>query len=349
MKSLFVSVVGQNDNIGDSVLRRGLITSVHRPPIQLHAYIGANSDDYVQNVGLGAQDVVYRDRAQWLSSMRLNRGRGVTSFLANAGEIAQVRGMRHLGAAQLRALASVRMRGGALLQSGVGVRHVERSGAGKMSALRFFDVVTWRDADSRAHAGVGEVSPDWAISTSARSSVEIDPEPRSRIAISLRGDRPAPSQSWIDAIRRFAEERRLTPIIVVQVRRDSQRAEELAARLSAELVPWQPGVPHAAQERIVRREFRRSLYVVSDRLHALVIGATEGAGPLGAPPAMSPKLRRTLDPIGVVDFLTGYDELSYVGISEPAAIAGRVLQIVEQAHRRLDDLSDVMVRQIVER
>jgi hypothetical protein len=109
----------------------------------------------------------------------------------------------------------------------------------------------------------------------------------------MRGDRVAPSDAWIKQVQRLADEQAARVVVVVQVRRDRERARELAAALDALLVDWEPDTSHRDQEAIVRAAYRRCSAVVSDRIHALIIGWTEGATPLGSAPAGSLKIART--------------------------------------------------------
>lgn len=315
MRSLFVSVIGQDDNIGDSVLRRAMIDALRRDDIQMHLLVGHASEGYISGLRVRPRDVIYRDRNAWLKSMKVRRGRGRTSFLANAGEIVRLRGPLHLGQDQLYALAAVRSHHGALLQAGAGIRNLESPRKlAQWSALRFFDHVAWRDASSRDFAGVGIVIPDWGFLSDDPLSDEraLDPEGTSRdvLAVTLRGDRIAASGEWIDAVRRFADRHCLRIETFVQVARDQEMSERLAHRLDAvEACSWTTE-DHAVQEHEVRQVFRRSAAVISDRLHALVIGATEGAYPLGVPTGDPGKLIRTLEPAKFTNFIDSPSALS---------------------------------------
>ncbi len=117
----------------------------------------------------------------------------------------------------------------------------------------------------------------------------------------MRGDRPAPSDAFIRSVRDVSNELGLRPVVVNQVVRDLARSRELATSLDAEfLEPWEGG-PHAEFEARIRDVYARSAVVVSDRLHALVLGFTEGAVPVGATQGSSEKLDRTFAGAGIAD------------------------------------------------
>lgn len=298
MKNLFVEVIGQHDNVGDSMLRRGMLDSIRHPAIQLHVQVGGTPDGYVSGLGLGDADVIYRSRREWSEAIGAGRSHGSASFLANAGEVIRVRGPRYLRPKLLAKLASLRQRGGALLHTGVGVRDLDtRAWLAKTSALRFFDLVTWRDAASRDYAGIGEVQPDWGFATDGVTSKPHD-KSRDILAVSIRGDRARPDDAWQSAVRELANGLNLRIVTFSQVARDTPLAEELGRTLDADDVVTWTSEDHATQEERVRALFRRSACVVSDRLHGLILGATEGAYPVGMPPLPNAKSLRTLAPVG---------------------------------------------------
>lgn len=348
MKSLFVEVIGQHDNVGDSLLRRGMLDSIRHPKVELHVQVGP-LDDYVTGLGLRDEDVIYRDRARWVAALGEDRGLGRSSFLANAGEAIAVRGPRYLRPRVLRQLVSLRRRGGALLHTGVGVRDLEtRRWLAKMSALRYFDLVTWRDAPSRDYAGIGEVQPDWGFATGP-STIESD-SGRDVLAVSVRGDREGPSDEWIAAVRELAGGLGLRIVTFSQVVRDSELAAELGRRLDADDVILWGSTNHAMQEARVRALFRQSTGVISDRVHGLIVGATEGAYPIGLPPRPNPKSQRTLAPVGfplhvpAIQGLTA--SIDQLGESD---LLGAAARATETARRKLSSRAAQIVDHVLSR
>lgn len=309
MKSVFVSVVGQDDNIGDSILRRGLLNALREDGVQLHVHIGDVGCGYVSGLDIRPDDVVYRSRHEWRDSMRMRRANVPTSYVGNAGEILRMKGPRQFGKADLLGFASIRARGGSLISTGLGIRTFDTaSNVARVNAFRAFDLVTWRDRLSRDHADIGEVRPDWGFACD-RESEQVDS--RDVLAVSVRGDRPLPAQAWFDAVRRVAVAADLRVVTFAQVARDDERAVELSESLgSAEAVRWSTN-SHRQQERLVRELFGRAAGVISDRLHALIVGATEGAYPIGLPPEPNQKSQRTLAPADFahyVEDLTALDQ-----------------------------------------
>ncbi|MCI2956075.1 hypothetical protein MN032_00075 [Agromyces atrinae] len=349
MKSLFLSVIGQDDNIGDSALRRGLISGLRSPDIQLHLYVGGNSSGYVTGLGVSPADVLYTERSEWLASMRVNRGRGNSSYSSNAGEVSTMTGPRYLGRDQLASLLKVRSNGGALVHTGVGIRSPYTSSRiAKWSALRWFDIVTWRDEVSRDYAGVGAVAPDWGFNTDAGGTTDDSVGERSTIVVSLRGDREYPSPEWFTAVKTIIAHYGVQPVILVQVKRDGERAVEIASELgsAARVVPWESD-DHHTQEEVARHVYRDAIAVVSDRLHALILGATEGAYPLGFPPSDPRKLTRTLAPARFEYFEPSVAGLEVEALPTTAQMLDDVIARTRQARAELEELS-MRIRRCVE-
>jgi len=346
MPKVFVPVVGQDDNLGDSVLRRGLLRALRNSGAEMHVYVGTNSSDYCSALGLHPSDVLYSEWDKWFRALRQAAWRERhTSVALNAGESRVQKNHSYIGLRYLLAIALVRLRRGAAIQTGVGLRLPIANGPQLARfALRLASLVTWRDPESMAAMRVGTVAPDWGF-----YAQEVQPsvpgEARPYLAISLRGDRPAPSDDWIAAVHGLAEQEGLIPLLVVQVKRDADRAEELRERLgpAAQVDLWATGT-HEDREREVRDIYRHSRAVVSDRLHVLILAMTEGAAPIGFTPGAVEKVQRTLRPVG-------YDTscFSVVG-ADPADIVPRlraliapvekVLSDAQSAHDRLEKLGN---------
>lgn len=302
VQSVFVSVIGQEDNLGDSVLRRGMLEALRTEGLQLHVLVGSNSDGYIRAAGLSDGDVVYRSRADWLDSFVRTRPTKAT-FVLNAGESQVHQHRLYLGGRQAAALVVARLRGAAIIQTGVGLRGAD---IGKLTGpplvLRTCNLVTWRDKKSRDFARIGTVSPDWAFAlgapTTAPSWTNLTGN-RNYMAVTMRGDRPSPTTAWYLGVQRSAELLGLTPVVVTQVRRDSSRSTEIAKKLGGGAIAMEwSGDDHARQETVVRDIYRSSRVVLSDRLHALIIGATEGAVPVGYTVGSPEKVDRTLEAAG---------------------------------------------------
>ncbi|MBM4496697.1 hypothetical protein GS426_16745 [Rhodococcus hoagii] len=79
-------------------------------------------------------------------------------------------------------------------------------------------------------------------------------------------------------------------LVFTQVRRDNARGEELARLLGCKFEAWPEDVTHTEQEARVRALMRSARAVVSDRIHALIMGTTEGALPIGLIPSDDSKV-----------------------------------------------------------
>ena len=298
MRNIFVSVTGQDDNLGDSVLRREMLKRLRGRDVRLHLHTGDNTAGYLENVVDYTVDSTYRSRKVWYTKMVACKPSSVDIVL-NPGERNLMRGQSYLGRYQGALFGNLVARGAQLIQTGVGIRNPgETSGMESYAVLKKFRLVAWRDSLSRDAAAIGRVCPDWALSYASQRPNFVPKTNRKFLAIALRGDRPAPAAEWIKQVELVCQHTNLTPIVVVQVKRDHEVANQIAEALSCEITrPWIDS-DHAEQEKIVREVYAKSAAVVSDRLHALIFGITEGAIPIAWSPNSTEKCVRTLASAG---------------------------------------------------
>jgi polysaccharide pyruvyl transferase WcaK-like protein len=315
-KAIFVNPAGQRDNLGDSVLRRPYLDAL-RSAGTLHVLIGSDLD-FASGLGLRDSDVAYVSRLKWLisaaSAILVERA----AFAVNAGEVVGTRPERRRASWQsaLSGLAAVRR--APVIMAGLSLRPGTEVAETRLPSLaRRAAVVVWRDQWSRDAVGVGVVAPDWAFAEGSESPNE---ETRTILAVSMRGDRPAPTAAWIQDLVAFAGDENCEVVVVVQVRRDAQRATELSESLNARVIEWPDDANHAAQEAALRAVYSQARFVVSDRIHALILGVTEGAIPVGLPTDGSQKITRTFSPVtelpvGPIDGMSTGDRLRILASS----------------------------------
>lgn len=351
---VLASAVGQHDNVGDTVLRRAYLDTL-RPLGRLHVLVGDKPDGYVRGLAPREGDVLHREPSSWRRAVSSALLRGaVYAFDSGETELRAPYGQRYLRLAPL--LLANRLRGGAAVQAGVGVREPRAWRVPIASVLRLCDVVAWRDAYTRDLMGVGTVAPDWAfaLGTPSAELVADDGTDRPLLALGVRLDTPTRrlelDDAWVARLRELADALGLRPVVVVPVARDTAPAERLAARLGAECVGFTDG-DHVRQEERLRDVYRRSRLVLGDRLHAVVMGATEGALPVGLtrparPQAPPDKVARTLEAAGITGTCVPRDLADVMATRSAlvAALARRaeVMDAVVTARERLDQLADEM-------
>lgn len=301
--TVLASAVGQYDNVGDTVLRRGYLDHL-RSLGPLTVFVGDKTDDYLSGLGLQPGDQPVRDPQTWRRavSRHLLAGRGVYAFDTGETEVRRPFAVRYLRLAPL--LLVHRLRGGTAVLTGVGVREPRPWRPVISAVLRLCRVVTWRDGPSRHLMGIGTVTPDWAFALGADAETLRDAEaPRPLLALSVRqglshAARERPDDAWVETVRDLAATLGLRPVVVAQIERDGDLARDLAARLDCDAVTWLDD-DHARQEARLRETYRRSALVLSDRLHAVVIAATEGAVPVALSSGPMDKTTRTLAGAGI--------------------------------------------------
>ncbi|PPF69414.1 hypothetical protein C5C18_04455 [Rathayibacter tritici] len=291
---IFVNPSGQKENLGDSVLRRAYLDAL-RDRGQLHVYAGTHSA-YISGLGLVAEDIVYHSRSSWLrAALAAGPRDSRMGFALNAGEWVLDRRFLINSTWQTALLTRSRLGGGRPVALGIALRRDQGALARRWfrRMLALTGTTSWRDPDSRDDLGVGTLAPDWAFALGSAAERFLPADRRRTIAVTLRGDRPAPGPIWLGTVRALARSLDATVVVVNQMQEDEQRCAELARDLDGTVLDWDASVSHADHEERVRALYRDCAAVVSDRIHALILGMTEGAVPLGFTTGDPEKVRRT--------------------------------------------------------
>lgn len=294
---LFVIGTGQDDNIGDVVLRRELFDHV-RSIGRLHIFVGDASPDFIEALRLGHGDVVYQSYREWTLAAWRQLTRNRVWYIEKPGQLKLDRQtlLRQIKALPL--VLAIRLRRGQVLRLGIAVHTPDSEYLRYMRPLlKLSTSAYWRDTMTRSAFGFGLTSPDWAFAHSSTDD-QLQLERRPNIAVSYRADRTPPSDVILEAIRRVARANGRRLVVVTQVRRDDAQSAYIASRLDAEHVDWPDTRSATAHEHIVREAYRESALVISDRLHALIIGMTEGAAPFCVSDRGESKVERHLDAAG---------------------------------------------------
>ncbi|MBN0974523.1 MULTISPECIES: polysaccharide pyruvyl transferase family protein [unclassified Gordonia (in: high G+C Gram-positive bacteria)] len=310
---------GQEDNIGDVALRRSLYHALESQSDELvHIYVGRSSDSFVESLELGEKVWLYRSKAAWLQA--LIRSEKSPTIIFDPGEMRLDESLvSQLALLPFQAFSC--LRGGRSVKLGISVRTDLASSPAARGVFRvstrLASSVVWRDVTSARSFGGGTVGCDWAFAESDPSLWREDEDgSRTIFAVCARNDRPLWSPLTVDAIADFCATHGLRPVVFVQVRRDNERAKALAGMLGADLVDWPEDVGHREQEATVRELMRHSVAVAGDRLHALIIGAGQGAVPIGLTDKNDSKISGHLDAIGLFGFSRVTSELTKRDLQE---------------------------------
>ncbi|MCI1019191.1 polysaccharide pyruvyl transferase family protein [Microbacterium sp. C5A9] len=292
-------ITGQDDNIGDSLLRRPYARAfAERAPLAV--WVREASDDFITGLRLDEHATVDRSWSRWYgrSFAAALRGRALVGI--NAGEMrVSARGALKL-LALLPLLATTRARRGRAVWIGAEVPRTSRRLRGIYRiASRATSPLSWRESESREQMGRGAVTADWAFSEGTTSSEWTPRADRDLLAVVLRGDRDFPAEQWWRWVRQTADQLSLTPTVVVQVRRDSAHAQRAAREYGFDVVEWPEDTVHWDQETVVRAAYSRALVTIGDRLHGLVVAATEGSVPLGWVTSSTGKTGRHFRTVGL--------------------------------------------------
>lgn len=328
---VFVAIAGQDDNLGDSVLRRGLLDTL-APLGHLHIFVGTASQDYLSAFDLPFRYKLYRRRSSWYAAMTRAALRGPVVYGFNAGEIQVVWRTALHYVLQIPIVALVRARGGYMLHGGFGVRSKRPIMSLAMwPVLRMANRVFWRDQKSRDWMRIGDIAPDWAF---LYGEPEKSLGTRDSVLLSLRGSNPEPGEAYLKAVGDFARQMGRTIKVVSQVSRDDDLALKLASYFSSPRPVLTVGHSHRTLEAAVRETYRRSQYVISDRLHVLILAATEGSIPVLFTPQHDDKLLRTMTAAGFAFEAFKYDHRIMI------AKSGRLENAACDAQSRLGSLQE---------
>ncbi|MET4157282.1 polysaccharide pyruvyl transferase family protein [Agromyces sp. PvR057] len=296
--SVFIVLVGGYGNIGDAVIRRRSLEAF-RGLGPVHAYVGNAPADWIDQIGLDALNDTIYDASQsrrWVRNMASNRGRKV--LVLDPGEVLLTKRQlpKELGFLAMTILA--RASGAEVLRMPRAVRSPSPMVTSvHRLACRFSNLVLWREKASLDLIGRGTLVADIAF-TEPVDEKEFD---RGLMVVSMRGPRQFPNTAWFEGVLLAAAQLRLQLVVVSQVREDEIRGEQIARRLpGAVFQPWGER-SDAGQERFVRTLYDRASLVVSDRLHALILGLLHGAGVAEVVPQPSGKAASHFATIGDED------------------------------------------------
>lgn len=300
---MFAHLSGQDDNLGDSALRLAYLEALRGPGRHVHVYLGEATSDFTAGFAASPDVTFHSNRAEWIEAESAT-SRPVHAF--NAGEINPRTG--HFPVPRRAAeCARVLDAGGALIFAGIGIKNADKlQNVTFDPVMREASVMSWRDRGSRDGAGFGDFAPDWAYSEGAAAEEWSPASERHLLAVTMRFDREWPGEEWVAEVRAFATATQTRIVTVAQVARDAPRAVRLARALGGEyLTP--ASMRHDVLDDYVRAVYRQSLAVVSDRAHGLIIGATEGAYPIGS--GSDPhKISRLLAAVGLGDLVGRYEQ-----------------------------------------
>lgn len=284
MTNIYFWCTGQDENIGDVLLRRRMLRTLRLHGV-VHAYVGPRaSDGFIESlIGNDERVVLHRAFLPFVRSATASVMRRSGVLVFNPGEI-RCSGWyaKHHGLLLPTQLVA-RLRGVPIIRAGVGTRNDHWFWKIPLVlSVRLSTLNIWRDEFSRSVFGQGTVMPDWGFDERLDGVPAAGAlPPRTLLAVSLRGDRPPQSDEWVNGVRATAQRLGLRLVALSQVKRDTEMNRQLSVRLGCDLVDWPTDVSHREQERAVRDVYQRSALVLSDRLHGLIMGISEGALPVG--------------------------------------------------------------------
>ena len=344
-RTIFCSVAAQHDNLGDIEIRRNALRWFVESGAPIVIYTGKMPAEYI-----GAFDL--DGDVRLISSALRYQTVLVARVLTRSASIAFAPGPQVFSNAS-RSLAKslvnmvnvrlVRLSGGRAIAVGRSLR-----GSGNLAlriqrrTVKLFDVYAVRDDRSSDVIGLPlEESPDLAFDHNVTGAPWHD---RKVVVFSFRSDR----NINIDSLRAAVSSLQMDGYRVVfatQVLRDEAQHSSLASAVGAETYLWGDKT-HKEQLEGLAQLYADARVVVSNRLHALLLGVQSGAVPIAATDEGSDKLSSTLKP------WLDYRSLPTSDLSSAADEALRISQPEYEtfltsrnfAKRRLDELKEKVLK-----
>ena len=294
-RKIFGSIAAQHDNLGDIVIRRtafkAYLATGHEAVIftgnMPHTYIDAFK--FSERVTLTSNPVRFQ-----LLVLSHSFARKAHLVFAPGPHIMSDT-WRTLAKTSGLALtvALVRLTGGKVFVIGRALRGRAKISARLERAIaRLSTTYAVRDnASERAISAPLERVPDLAF---AHENNTASSEARTIVALSFRSD----SQISVETLRPVANHCKslgFRVVFISQVHRDDEQHARLANLLSVEAILWGEK-SHLEQERVVEELYSQCQAVISNRLHALLLGAISGAQPVEFRVDQSDKIQSTLKP-----------------------------------------------------
>jgi hypothetical protein len=295
-RTVFYTVAAQPDNLGDIEIRATLLDWLAERGSPVRAYAGGMPEAYLAafdapgNVTWVHGKAAFEMQLIWASV----RGRSAIVFAPGPQTLSDRPSALGKTLLNLANVIMVRLAGGPALAVGRSFRG-SASMAKRLERLLVghFDYFAVRDdVSAGVLAAPLALEPDLAFAQKCEGRTPA--HNRRSVAVSLRGDRPideAGLNGLIEALRSVD----VDVVLVTQVKRDDAQHRALAETYGLRAVLWE-NASHETQFRRARDAYSEARFVISNRLHALLLAAQEGSLPVAIRDAQWDKTRSTLQP-----------------------------------------------------
>lgn len=291
---IFIPIVGQFINIGDTLHRKILLSWLKYDDVVLHVYVGKAPQSFIEALGLRESDKIYTSYIKWAFDLFRSSVIRRTGFIFNPGELTMSTKRLVLESLLVPFHLVLKLRKGFVLRVGIASKSdikVKRINFWK-KIFSLSDIIFWRTYKSKELYNCGIVIPDLAFYDIDKDFDFIN---KNKLVISMRGDRPAPNDLWFSVIKKFASNNNLEVIVVSQVRIDNERTLDIGNRLGAKSYIWPDAVSHNQQEVMLNDLYRECKVSISDRLHVLIAAYTKAVIPVNLCSSFSNKVQDHFD------------------------------------------------------
>lgn len=301
----FTSIIAQEDNLGDYILRRTLIDWLTYDSSRVHVLATTSSPQWRSAFPDRENITYYESTMAWLRAMHRSAGSDPTTFVFSPGPQDTGYSLRNLikGAAFVSLIWGLSRRNGQAWKVGRSISAGSRLILNVERVLRRRSAqYVVRDAESLRNLGgpPGDVRPDIAFSSEMIDQLHASSRTgtRNRVAVSIREGESLDENRLVELVETYRS-MGLDPVVVTQVRRDEAYGSRLATRLGCDLLGWPREATLEDQLRNVCAAYTRAAVVITNRLHAAIFAGMNGAVPIGFESSALGKLQKTLDPVGL--------------------------------------------------
>lgn len=298
-RTAFMSIAAAEMNLGDMFIRRAVTRLLAEHGVEAVVFTGRMGASYVDAFEFPRDWICTSSPWKFvrlLCRKLITRQAAIIIAPAPAtlDKIISISALKRWGVTSL--LASATLLGNSVIVLGRAVR-----GSGRLTLFsekliaKFSLIYLARDSQTARIVGCGsKLAPDLGFAASAlRVHFDADSlRARKTIALSFRR---MPDVRTLSGFVSDFQSQGYDFWTVTQVREDRTLNKTIAQSCGIEHLDWPDWRSHLDQESLVARMYSNCVAVVSDRLHALIIGGRYGAIPVIADRSGEDKLHATLD------------------------------------------------------
>lgn len=277
-KKCFIILSGQYENYGDVMHRRGLLNVLHDYS-QIYALAPGNNQNF--KCLIDDERIIWIESpSQWLMEMfYVNNIQSDIYFCSGEMNTKLSRIVKELCLLIPFYLRS-KLGGATINRVGIGLGKILPKNICIWKFIfKFSDKVIFRTKKDFNLMNIGDgYVPDLAYFSSKNRLIKFNSE-KTEVALSFRGDRKILPDIFFQNLFAFCSTNSLIPYIYSQVEFDDEISSYYSQKYEINMVT-STQIPLSEREKVMRNLFPQTKYLLSDRLHSLILGHINGIQPI---------------------------------------------------------------------